>query len=232
MKKIRLRYLAGFPGILFFLGAVLCLSGCGEPPNPLNEVIGSLSGLPAFSIILDDMKDSGNIFADYHHKYRIVTPEKAIVTDWREVPEKIYRQYFPFLGMTIYVKKDGQGATKVGPPGYEYVGDRRYGNWQTNSSGQSFWIFYGQYRLMSDLLGRGPIYRSHYNNYASRRGPYFGPKKQYGTNGSYTKLRKPNFYSRGTSLVNSAKGSFSTRVNQRIGRTKSGVRGRSGGVGK
>lgn len=45
------------------------------------------------------------------------------------------------------------------------VGNPNYGHWQHNSNGTSFWAFYGQYRLFSDLLS-GPVY---YSNWSRRR---------------------------------------------------------------
>jgi hypothetical protein len=47
-------------------------------------------------------------------------------------------------------------------PGSYLVGNPTYGTWQRNSGGGSFWAFYGQYRLFSDLAfgsryHRGPI---------------------------------------------------------------------------
>lgn len=42
-------------------------------------------------------------------------------------------------------------------PGSHLVGNSRYGRWQ-NRNGQSFWVWYGQYRLFSDLLWPRPYY--------------------------------------------------------------------------
>ncbi len=60
----------------------------------------------------------------------------------------------------------------------QLVGNPQYGHWQTNSGGQSFWAWYGQYALISSLLG-GNRYRyndwsynrgwSHYNDYGRSR---------------------------------------------------------------
>ncbi|MDX8378973.1 MAG: hypothetical protein R8K48_02855 [Gallionella sp.] len=52
--------------------------------------------------------------------------------------------------------------------GNQLVGNPNYGRWQTNSSGNSFWAFYGQYAMLSTLFGRGPIY---YNSWSGHR-PY------------------------------------------------------------
>ena len=40
-------------------------------------------------------------------------------------------------------------------PGSQLVGNPNYGRWRTDSSGSSFWVWYGQYALIRDLLG-GP----------------------------------------------------------------------------
>ena len=215
--------------------AAFFLYGCGGPRLPLDEIRKDLYGLPTYSVALDDMKEEGTFFKDYFHKYRIITEERTAQTDWLKVPKDYFRRNLPYLGMTIWVKKDGEESGAIGPPGYEYVGDRRYGRWNTDSSGRSFWVFYGQYRLLSDLLGRGPIYRDHYNNYntyRSRNQPYYGPNKEYGTNGSFTKRQKPNFYSRRMSMQRSKQASFSDRVKQRTGRTRTNIRSWGGGRGK
>jgi hypothetical protein len=84
-------------------------------------------------------------------------------------------------------------------------------------------------------VGPGRIYRNHYNTYGTYRSqnrPYYGPNKQYGTNGSFTKRKKPNFYSRRKSSDMVKKASFSQRVNKRIGRTRTSARGRGGRAGK
>lgn len=51
-------------------------------------------------------------------------------------------------------------------PGSQLVGNPHYGSWQTNSSGASFWVWYGQYALISNLLG-GP--RVGYGAWSGRR---------------------------------------------------------------
>ncbi len=211
------------------------LCSCGGSDLPLDKIRASLKGVPAYSIVLDDMKEEGNLFKTHYHKYRIITEDKATETDWLEVPENYFKQNASFLGMTIWVKKDGKESKDIGPPGYEYVGNTRYGRWNTNSSGQSFWVFYGQYHFISSLLGHNPIYRNHYTAYTGSRTqnrPYYGHNKEYGTNGSLTKKQKPNFYSRQMSKTRTRQASFSDKVNQRIGRTRTSARGRSGSWGK
>lgn len=46
------------------------------------------------------------------------------------------------------------GAADLGPGG-QLVGNPHYGQWRTDAGGSSFWVWYGQFALMRDLLG-GP----------------------------------------------------------------------------
>ena len=57
--------------------------------------------------------------------------------------------------------------------GGHLVGNPRYGEWRQNSSGQSFWAFYGQYAMMRSLFFRpGPYYYSSW--YPNRGWSYYG----------------------------------------------------------
>ena len=50
--------------------------------------------------------------------------------------------------------------------GSQYIGNPHYGYWNQGSGG-SFWVWYGQYRLFSDLFGGNRYY---YRDWAPRRG--------------------------------------------------------------
>lgn len=233
MSKSSLPHPTGLAGSMILFGMIIYITGCGSSPkDPLVQIKRDLADTPTYSIVLHDMKEKGNFFKEYLHQYQIVRPEQATETDWLEVPKKLFRRNLPYLGMTIYAKQDGEEIPKIGPPGYEYVGNDRYGSWHTDSGGRSFWVFYGQYRLLSDLLGGGPIFRDHHRTYGSRSGPYFGPNREYGTEGSVTKTKKPDFYSRRMAAAATQKSSFANKVNNRVGRTRTGYRGRSTGRGK
>lgn len=54
--------------------------------------------------------------------------------------------------------------------GSELVGNPVYGQWQTNSSGTTFWEFYGQYAFFSTLFDR-PVSYSHWSTH--RRPSYY-----------------------------------------------------------
>lgn len=146
--------------------------------------------------ILIDMKEENG---QCYHKYRYVEGGLGRIASWDAVPCSVYRKHTDHLGMALFSKPEGtfesEAVTIAHPPGYSYIGNTRYGRWDTHPSGR-VWVWYGQYALTRDLLwgvgGYRPISRNTYNNYRSRvkaRKPYFGATKQYGTNGSYTKTK-------------------------------------------
>jgi hypothetical protein len=240
---MRYNHLIAFNILILML--IIEFFGCSSGNSPLDRLKEQLRDVPTYSIILEDMKEDGNIFTHYYHKYKIAQLDQSWVSGWEEVSESFYHQNEKFLGMTLAAKKDGAPNNQVGPPGYNFVGDSNYGQWRTDSSGNSFWEFYGKYRMFTDVLGffTGPVYRHDYDDYdryRSRRDPYFGRNNQYGTNGSYTQKNNPSFFERRMSRKQKSRSSFSSRVakrfgsksSSRIGRTRTGFRSRSMGRGK
>ncbi len=225
--------------ILFvFISISVLLSGCtgGSTGNlPIEKIKQSLKNQPTYSIILDDMKYEGSFFKTYYHKYLVVQPDGSWRTGWLKVPEKYYKQNQKMLGMAILTKKDGKFETIPAPPGYGFVGDTRYGRWTRDSTGGSFWEFYGKYAFFSSLFGgwyhpiRMSDYRT-YNQYRTFNRPFFGSKHEFGSTGQIAKRKRPGFYAR--RMSRSGSGSFSSRLRSRIGRTRMGFRGRAGGFGK
>lgn len=215
--------------------AAVFLIGCGGSKTlPIDRLKEEFKDIPEYSIILDDMEERGNFTKKYFHKYRIMQDEHTYLTDFKEVPKNYYASKANFLGMTLASKEKGQIDDTAAPPGYDRVGNERYGSWQRDSGGNSFWAFYGQYMFMSHLLGGNRIYRNDYNNYQSTRGagrPYYGSNKQFGTRGSVTKSTKPNFYARQKSRAAAKSRRFKTSAN-RTGRSRSGYSRRSSSFGK
>ena len=227
--------------VKLFLVVLFCLffTGCGgdSGKNPLETFKTTLKDEPTFSIILEDMKEEGTFVKKHFHKYLVVLPEESSKTQWFEVPKDFYNKNVEFLGMALLTKKEGVFDDVVSPPGYALVGDEKYGRWREDNHGDSFWEFYGKYALISSLFGGwySPIHRYDYTNYQkyrTSRKPYFGSKKQYGSYGNIVKATRPSFYSSRMSSVNAKKSSFSSKVNQKIGRSKTGLRSRAGGSGK
>ncbi|NOX43807.1 MAG: hypothetical protein GXP19_08775 [Gammaproteobacteria bacterium] len=104
-------------------------------------------------------------------------------------------------GETAQNLKDSTGVV----PGSYLVGNPNYGNFRQNSSGKSFWEWYGQYALISNLVGlgggygfsRGPIYadawyrqprHSYYNDYG--RSAYGSQKARNNWKNTEAKLGK------------------------------------------
>jgi len=135
--------------------------------------------------------------ADYFHKYLVTENGETHETDWQKVDETMFENHVDDLGMDIVSKPFGtfedEKITNPTPAGLAFVGNPRYGQWQTDDRGTSFWAWYGAYRLFGDLLGaRGQPYmyrRDEWDTWSTRyRGqPYYGEDKdkheRYGTGG-------------------------------------------------
>ena len=227
---------------------------CGTT-NPVQRIIKQdLQKVPEWAIILEDMKEEGFFSRDYFHKYRILTGTgdttqaqfEERVTDWIEVPTSYYRQNENYLGMTLASKLPGQNPNRTAiPPGYQYVGDQRYGRWRQDDRGNSFWEFYGKYALFRDLLfgsgtpglfgGGRRIFVDDYQSYrrsVDNGRPFFGRSGQYGTYGSTTTQTKPSFFERKKTRMQERKSAFSQRVQSRMGRSSRSSVSRSFGRGK
>jgi len=88
-------------------------------------------------------------------------------------------------------------ASGGGEVGSEYVGNSNYGEWRTNSSGSSFWHWYGQYAFFSAMFGNRPVYYDSWSNnrrpsyYHDRnRGAYSSPKARTNQSETLAKTRK------------------------------------------
>lgn len=223
-------------GPLILICALLSFPSCTGSRSPVEKLSSRLSKYPEYSIILEDMKESGSIFKEYLHKYKVTVGDKVHYTGWMKVSKPFYQQNASYLGMALLSKTPDGYVKSPSPPGYQYVGNSRYGEWQRNSSGNSFWAFYGQYMFMSHMFGfNRPVYRNQYNTYSDYRSnnrPYYGNKNQYGTNGTIAKKTNKSFFQRKMAKSRLAKQSFGQRVKQRIGRSSSPYRGRGGGFGK
>jgi hypothetical protein len=169
--------------------------------------------------VLIDMETRG-IGSDrsYDQKIRTVNTRLAdasaktgeVTSDekWVEVPQGTYKAEQNDLGMAIEHKSAGQydvEAERVAQPaGFAYVappsqGSNQYGYWD-HSGGQSFWVFYGQYALLRDLLWNHnyrPLNPYEYDGYYSSRRigqTYYGRDEasggaRYGTAGTATQER-------------------------------------------
>ena len=209
----------------------LAAAACSSQ-TPLDRLRTQLDGFPEYSVVLQDMNSS--LFG-YSHQYRVLVAQpqpgsgdaemdyRETVLDWEEVDGATYSRYEPFLGMVILSKtRDGGVDQGAHPPGYQQVGDERYGQWRDDGRGGSFWEFYGQYALLRDVIGGfgGGISRDDWNGYRDSRdrgqtwtGPGGG---RYGTNGSATRQSNPDFFRRQQARQASRTQSFGQRVQGRM----------------
>jgi len=174
---------AGWRVLAVFLAAgfVACSTNSSRK-DPLKELQGRLAAYEEYTVTLNDMRVSGNFKKSYGHEYKVLFGKKVAGSDdlafeektlpWTPVSKEFYGKLQEFLGMVVLSKgSDGKVDTASYPPAYHYVGNSRYGGWRSHSSGGSFWVFYGQYRLLGDLFGGGrrSIFRSDYDSYRTHR---------------------------------------------------------------
>ncbi len=143
----------------------------------------------------------------FFHKYILEENGETRETDWEKVDASFYDANLAFLGMAILVKPYGvferDRLTQAAPPGMAYVGNKKYGEWKKDSTGNQFWSWYGKYAMFSMLFNMRPSYYSYNSwnrwntNYRGSR-PYFGKTQKgfqkYGTSGTHVK-QSPKFQS-------------------------------------
>lgn len=164
------------------------------------------------------------------------------IGEWVVVEKDFFEHHINNMGMEVASKgADGKVNKIPAPPGYgTHVGNDKYGKWQKQSNGTSFWVFYGQYAFMRSMFGyHSPIYRSSYTGYRSNyhgRQAYYGTKtggtSAYGTGSANARTQNPSVANKSSSFkskVNSIKSRSSTTRSR--GRSSSSGRGRSGGGG-
>jgi len=203
-----------------FYGLFACtlfFTACSSPtkpkydgPSAVDILMRDLSTQKSYAIILHDMQmdESKGI---YEHKYKVIKDiEQDSVgktTEWKKVSEVFFAENINNMGLELASKSVNGTTSKIPtPPGFNgVVGNKKYGEWQNNSGGQSFWHFYGQYAFMSSMMNmaRGPVYRdsyTHYNDYRNnpntRNSPYYGSSNQYGTNSPANRASNPAFFQR------------------------------------
>jgi hypothetical protein len=175
---------------------------------------------------------------DYYHRYMIIENDVETESDWQKVGEAVFAGNLNNLGMDIISKPYGMYESEVirnaAPPGLAYVGNEKYGSWQKDASGSSFWSFYGKYAFLNALLGGNRYFYNDWDlwrrDYRGRR-PYYGKNKDgspmYGTSG--TIIRNSSRYQ---STTFAKRGGLKT-AQAGVRSAASGVRGRGpGGRGK
>jgi hypothetical protein len=199
-----------------FAAADTLKTGAVELPKQA-EQLKALSGqlYQSWDKVLVDMETRGSGSSrEYNQKIKTVRTTVADATGksstatsdekWVDVSPAQYQAMEKDLGMAIEHKAAGKYDTEservAQPAGFAYMAppgqSNQYGHWEQNN-GTSFWVFYGQYALMRDLLfnhSYRPLeYREYhdYYTYRQRNETYYGrdPVTQaprYGTSGTAT----------------------------------------------
>ncbi|WP_299456945.1 hypothetical protein [uncultured Microscilla sp.] len=245
---------------LFALMMTFMLTSCGGGSEkyikyPVDDIVRQTpkDKLP-LSVILYDMDVKGSRRLN---KYKVITnvddpaKKKETITPWTQVSKQDFAKNYNNMGMELASKRiDSTTGKEIvskipAPPGYSnYVGNKQYGQWKTNSSGESFWSFYGKYMFLSTMFNMAtyPVRRNSYNryqrSYAGRR-PYYGgtgSRRRYGTGSSYSRgVSSRSYYSSGrSSRTRSSYSKYrsSSRSSRSSGRSGYSSRSRSGSSGK
>ncbi|HUI56307.1 MAG TPA: hypothetical protein VLY04_15135 [Bryobacteraceae bacterium] len=169
-------------------------------------------------VLVDMQTSGGGDSRQYQQRIRTVrthyadaaasTGETTSDEQWTTVPRSTYDAMRPDLGMAIEHKPagkyDSEAQRVAQPAGLAYVaplaeGRNQYGYWD-HRDGRDFWVFYGQYALLRDLLFNHdyrPIERREwedYRTYQSRGETYYGHdsstgQQKYGSQGTVTQNR-------------------------------------------
>lgn len=183
----------------------------------------------SYTKILEDMKVDSleTTQVKYFHKYIIEENGETSQTGWEQVTASFYEQNLENMGMAILSKPYGEFEPdpQAAPPGMAYVGNPKYGEWKNDSSGNSFWSWYGRYAFFSSLFFFPPHYYS-YGSWNRWRSDYRYKKPYYGqTQTGYT------FGTRGTRMKQSPR--FQNSTFSKTGGLKTAsasVRGRTSGL--
>ena len=165
-----------------------------------------------------------NTYTKTFHKYIEIVNDKMTEKDWQAVSEDYFWKSYENLGMAIVTKpygyyeedslKDAQpvGMATVEKPVISNgvaTGSNQYGEWR-HSNGNSFWHYYGMYRMFGALTGPRRYSYNDWNSYSGRKkgNAYYGSNNEYGTYGSSTysstRYRNSSFATRNPGEVRSA----------------------------
>ncbi|UZR96050.1 hypothetical protein [Chondrinema litorale] len=200
-----------------------------------------------YSVILYDANlDVKGNDTTFTHQYKILLEDSVgtpydTLTNWLAVSDTAFDYYINDIGMTLASSTNDNTTSELSsPPGYHnYVGNTRYGSWQTNNTGNPVWEFYGKYAFLRTMLGYNrPVYRGDYDDYYYNyrgRSSYYGQslgagKYAYGTRSDHaTSLNPRNKFkstvqtrvARSSSSKLTSMNSFRSSVSNRVSRSSS-----------
>jgi len=217
----------------------------------VSEVKSNVSGIVAgedyYSVVLYDMNiETAGPDSVFQHQYKVIRDKPDglpydTLTSYVNVSDTTFDYYANDLGMALLTEDQQQENAYSHPPGYQrYVGNSNYGTWRTDSSGDSFWEFYGRYAFINAMFGYSrPIYRYGYDDYRDYyrgRSPYYGRPLSsggylYGSGSPSARKLNPtnNFSSKVQSRVSrspsryTSRASFRSNPNNRLTRSSTRI---------
>nr|MDA3898702.1 hypothetical protein [Desulfobacteraceae bacterium] len=154
--------------------------------NKVGEAGGIISRGNDYEVWIEDI----DVDESYYHMYLFVEDEKQTPGDWEKVEGTFYDANEENLNMSILTKPLGvyeEEVIKVAmPPGFDKVGDPRYGKWVENKdTGERQWSFFQKYLFWSMILNGNRFGRNYYSydRYNDWNSNYRGRKPYYGRSG-------------------------------------------------
>ncbi len=150
------------------------------------------------SLILTDYFKTGFIIKSYFHRYRIIHGFNSADEQIFRVSKTFWNKNRANIGMTVFLRlgKDSEANTIPSPPGSQFIGNRAYGYWKLQNSGNRFWEFYSVYQHFPSMLGWGEFRpdQKFYNEMLianKNEIPFYGTDREFGTTGSVSMLNLP-----------------------------------------
>ena len=192
------------------------------------------------------------VVATTFHKYTYIIDGKAETKGWENVTNDEFWKQYDNLGMALLTKPLGyyesEMIDKAEPVGMATIatptmvngvptGSNQYGEWRRDSSGTSFWVYYGMYRMFGDFMMPRNYYYNDWNAYNrnGRHSSFYGKNNELGTYGKSTytnsRYRGGSFATRNPGAVSEARSGRSSRMQNSIRGAGSASRGKgpSGG---
>lgn len=191
--------------LLFYLGLSKSLSPSEFGINYINSdsLLSQIVPGKPVSVILTDIHSTGFLIKTFYHKYKIVygfqSYEELIVRTSRAYSSKNQKN----IGLSVFRRSnfnEDESFTAL-PPGSVFIGNKSFGSWVLDDSGDKVWKFFRVYRQLPTYLG-WHNYKPTFSDYSKikiykeQNKPFYGPNNDFGTEGKITKKAFPNFFKR------------------------------------
>lgn len=186
---------------IFYLGLAKTLSPSELGVHYLQNERGfsKLVKAPLATVILVDTHATGFLIKTYYQKYRVLsgydTVEDLIVRTSKEFAKK----NLPNIGLSVYRRTDEKEEYIPVPPGSLYIGDREFGEWKVNKSGETKWRFNKSFKNFPKYLGWGKWrpdeeFLQNLKTHISLNQTFYGTHEEFGPNGRITQKSFPHFF--------------------------------------